>query len=347
MDMEQYNYHLPNELIAQTPLKDRTSSKLLLLQKGTNKISHDVFSNIGNYVKKGDCIVLNNSRVIPVRLFGSKTDTNAKIEMLLLHEIDNNVWEALVKPARKVKKGTEIMFGEGQLVATCIEEKDEGARLLQLSFDGILLEVLEELGEMPLPPYIKEQLTDQERYQTVYAKEEGSAAAPTAGLHFTTELLSHLEQLGVQIVYITLHVGLGTFRPVTAEHIEEHQMHAEYYSLSKEAAQTLNEVKANNGRIIAVGTTSTRVLETVAKANNGLFKASNGWTDIYIYPPYEFTAIDGLITNFHLPKSTLLLLISAFAGKDAIFNAYEEAIKREYRFFSFGDAMFILPDKKA
>lgn len=347
MDMEQYNYHLPNELIAQTPLKDRTSSKLLLLQKGTNKISHDVFSNIGNYVKKGDCIVLNNSRVIPVRLFGSKTDTNAKIEMLLLHEIDNNVWEALVKPARKVKKGTEIMFGEGQLVATCTEEKDEGARLLQLSFDGILLEVLEELGEMPLPPYIKEQLTDQERYQTVYAKEEGSAAAPTAGLHFTTELLSHLEQLGVQIVYITLHVGLGTFRPVTAEHIEEHQMHAEYYSLSKEAAQTLNEVKANNGRIIAVGTTSTRVLETVAKANNGLFKASNGWTDIYIYPPYEFTAIDGLITNFHLPKSTLLLLISAFAGKDAIFNAYEEAIKREYRFFSFGDAMFILPDKKA
>lgn len=343
MNIEEYDYHLPEHLIAQTPLKNRTASKLLLLQRGNEQITHDIFSNVGRYFKKGDCLVLNNSRVIPVRLFGIKKDTKAKIEILLLHENEHNVWEALVKPARKVKVGTEIEFGNGKLTATCLEERPEGARLLKLNYEGILLEVLEELGEMPLPPYIKAQLNDQERYQTVYAKEEGSAAAPTAGLHFTNELLEEIKNIGVEIIYVTLHVGLGTFRPVTVHAIEEHKMHAEYYHLSKEAAETLNDVKKKDGRIIAVGTTSTRVLETVARDNDGQFKESSGWTDIYIYPPYTFQAIDGLITNFHLPKSTLLLLISAFAGKKAIFKSYEEAIRHEYRFFSFGDAMFILP----
>lgn len=346
MDMKQYDYHLPEQLIAQTPLKNRTSSKLLLLQKRTNEISHDRFANIKSYLNKGDCLVLNNSRVIPVRLFGVKKDTLAKVEILLLHEKENDVWEALVKPARKVKVGTEIIFGDGKLIATCTEEREEGSRLLKLSYEGIFLEVLEELGEMPLPPYIKVELENQERYQTVYAKEEGSAAAPTAGLHFTNELLAEIEALGVHIVYVTLHVGLGTFRPVTVDQIEDHQMHAEYYTLSKVNAELLNDVKKQGGNIIAVGTTSTRVLETVARDHHGQFRESSGWTDIYIYPPYKFEAIDGLITNFHLPKSTLLLLISAFAGKDAIFKAYEEAIKRNYRFFSFGDAMFILADKQ-
>lgn len=346
MFMEQYNYHLPDRLIAQTPLKDRTSSKMLLLQRESSKIDNDVFSNIDTYLKKGDCLVLNDSRVIPVRLFGVKSDTKAKIEILLLHETKIDVWEALVKPARKVKVGTKIVFGEGELIATCLEEKADGGRVLQVAYEGIFLERLEELGEMPLPPYIKEQLTDQERYQTVYAKEEGSAAAPTAGLHFTNELLHDIKELGVHIVYVTLHVGLGTFRPVTVDHMEDHHMHAEYYSLQRKDAQLLNGVKDAGGNIIAVGTTSTRVLETVARNNNGKFAESAGWTDIYIYPPYTFQAIDGLITNFHLPKSSLLLLISAFAGKDLIFKAYEEAIKREYRFFSFGDAMFILPRKK-
>ncbi|MEI3605815.1 tRNA preQ1(34) S-adenosylmethionine ribosyltransferase-isomerase QueA [Pseudogracilibacillus sp. SE30717A] len=345
MRMEDYDYDLPEKLIAQTPLKDRTASKMLVLDPQTKNLKHDVFSNVGDYLSPGDCLVLNNSRVIPVRLFGVKADTNAKIEILLLHEIDSNVWEALVKPAKKVKKGTKIIFGEGKLIATCLEENDEGARLLQLEYEGIFLETLEELGEMPLPPYIKEQLDDDSRYQTVYAKENGSAAAPTAGLHFTNELLNELEKKGIHIVNVTLHVGLGTFRPVTTDRIEDHHMHAEYYHLSKDSAEKLNEVKAIGGKVIAVGTTSTRVLETIAKKNEGQFESASGWTDIFIYPPYTFQAIDGLITNFHLPKSTLLLLISALAGRETILDAYSIAIKHEYRFFSFGDAMFILPKR--
>lgn len=345
MKMEEYDYHLPEELIAQTPLVDRTASKLLVWDQSENEMSHHTFSDITTYLKPGDCLVLNNSRVIPVRLFGEKEDTKAKIEILLLHETTNDTWEALVKPARKVKVGTEIVFGDGQLRAVCIEEKAEGARLLQLSYQGIFLEVLNQLGEMPLPPYIKEQLNDQERYQTVYAKEEGSAAAPTAGLHFTQPLLEEIAAMGVHIAYITLHVGLGTFRPVTVDNMEEHHMHSEYYSMTEETATKLNEVKANKGQVIAVGTTSTRVLETIARDCDGAFAASNGWTDIYIYPPYTFKAIDGLLTNFHLPKSSLLLLISAFAGRENMLAVYEEAIEHQYRFFSFGDAMFILPKR--
>lgn len=345
MDMNDYDYNLPEELIAQTPLQNRESSKLLVLEPHSNQMQHDVFSNITNYLKKGDCLVLNDSRVIPVRLFGHKKDTLGKIEVLLLHETEEDTWEALVKPAKKVKTGTEIIFGDGQLIATCSAEKDDGARLLKLSYEGIFLEVLDQLGHMPLPPYIKEKLEDKERYQTVYAKEEGSAAAPTAGLHFTKSLLQRVKDMGVEIVYVTLHVGLGTFRPVTVENIEDHHMHSEYYVLSQESANKLNTIKQNEGNIISVGTTSTRVLETVMKDNNGVFQESTGWTDIYIYPPYEYKAIDGLITNFHLPKSSLLLLVSALAGRDTILSAYEEAIKRKYRFFSFGDAMFILPKK--
>lgn len=345
MNMDEYNYDLPEELIAQTPLENRTASRLLVLDPETEAMTHDVFANITDYLQEGDSLVLNNSRVIPVRLFGVKQDTKAKIEILLLHEINKDTWEALVKPARKVKVGTELSFGDGRLKAICVEEKAEGARVLQLSYDGIFLEVLDALGEMPLPPYIKSTLTDQERYQTVYAKEEGSAAAPTAGLHFTSALLEEVKKKGVNIVYLTLHVGLGTFRPVTVEQVEDHHMHAEYYTLSAASADVLNETKNNNGRIIAVGTTSTRVLETIAGSHQGKFAAATGWTDIYIYPPYTYQAIDGLITNFHLPKSTLLLLISALAGRETILHAYEEAIKQKYRFFSFGDAMFILPKK--
>lgn len=345
MKMEDYNYYLPEELIAQTPLADRTASKLLIWDPVKEQTSHRTFTDILTYVRAGDCLVLNNSRVMPMRLFGEKADTKAKIEILLLHETKKNVWEALVKPARKIKVGAEIVFGDGRLRAVCVEERAEGARLLELQYDGILLEVLDQLGDMPLPPYIKEQLDDRERYQTVYAKEEGSAAAPTAGLHFTEPLLAAIEKKGVHIVYLTLHVGLGTFRPVTAEHMEDHQMHSEYYSMSEHAASILNQTKAQGGNVIAVGTTSTRVLETVARDNDGLFQASTGWTDIFIYPPYTFQAIDGLLTNFHLPKSSLLLLISAFAGRDNMLAVYEEAIKHEYRFFSFGDAMFILPKR--
>lgn len=346
MNINEYDYDLPENLIAQTPLPDRTASKLLLLNKKTDEISHDIFAHVGKYLKKGDCLVLNNSRVIPVRLFGVKADTYAKIEVLLLHEETENIWEALVKPAKRVKVGTEIVFGDGLLTATCTEEKSAGGRLLQLAYDGILLEILDELGEMPLPPYIKEQLTDQERYQTVYAKEDGSAAAPTAGLHFTKALLKEIEGLGVKIAYVTLHVGLGTFRPVAVDTIEDHEMHAEYYALSEADAAILNEVKANEGKIISVGTTSTRVLETVVNDNKGKFVKSSGWTNIFIYPPYKFNAVDGLITNFHLPKSTLLMLISALADREQILHAYEIAMQEEYRFFSFGDAMFILPERE-
>lgn len=347
MNIESYNYHLPESLIAQTPLKDRTASRLLVLDKETGDMKHDIFQRISQYLQKGDCLVVNDSRVIPVRLFGMKESTGAKIEILLLHETGNtDEWQALVKPARKIKCGDTIQFGEGMLRAVCTEELTEGGRRLKLEYDGIFLEVLEQLGEMPLPPYIKEKLDDKDRYQTVYAREEGSAAAPTAGLHFTEQLLRELKRQGVKIAYVTLHVGLGTFRPISAPTIEEHKMHAEYFYLSEENAALLNEVKDTGGNIIAVGTTSTRVLETIAAKSCGKFESMSGWTDIFIYPPYSFRAIDGLITNFHLPKSTLLLLISAFAGKEFIFSAYEAAIKEQYRFFSFGDAMFILPKNR-
>lgn len=344
MDIEQFNFHLPEHLIAQKPLENRSGSRLLVLQPKTGEIVHDTFQNIGAYLRPGDCLVVNDSKVIPVRLFGVKRSTGAKIEILLLHEKEaKDHWEALVKPARKIKQGDEIVFGNGELIATCTEVKAEGARIFHLTYDGIFLEVLDKLGEMPLPPYIKEKLDDKDRYQTVYAKEEGSAAAPTAGLHFTESLLESLQQSGIHIASVTLHVGLGTFRPITADKIEDHVMHAEFYRLAEENARLLNNVRDEGGKIIAVGTTATRVLETVAAKFDGVFKEDSGWTDIYIYPPYTFRAIDGLITNFHLPKSTLLLLISALAGRDLIFKAYEEAIRNEYRFFSFGDAMFILP----
>jgi len=348
MNIEQFDYHLPEELIAQTPLQDRTSSRLLVLEQLSEQRKHDTFANVATYLQKGDCLVLNDSKVIPVRLFGLKRKTGAKIELLLLNETNNvDEWEALVKPARKIKVGDSVDFGNGRLIAICVAEGEAGARVLKLSYEGIFLELLDELGDMPLPPYIKEKLDDKDRYQTVYAKEEGSAAAPTAGLHFTDELLQTLQAKGIKIAYVTLHVGLGTFRPVTSEMVEAHEMHAEYYQLSAENAQILNETKRSGGKIIAVGTTATRVLETVAQESENGFVESSGWTDIYIYPPYSFKAIDGLITNFHLPKSSLLLLISAFTNKEHIFAAYEDAIEQKYRFFSFGDAMFILPKNRS
>ncbi|SFA69138.1 S-adenosylmethionine--tRNA ribosyltransferase-isomerase [Lentibacillus halodurans] len=342
MKPEEFDFDLPDELIAQTPLKNRTASRLLVLHRDTQEVKHKQFSDIKSYLKKGDCLVLNDTRVLPARLYGIKDDTGAKVEVLLLHQQEKDTWEVLVKPAKKVKIGTVIVFGDGKIRATCTGLKEHGGRILQLEYEGIFYELLEELGEMPLPPYIKEQLPEKERYQTVYAKEEGSAAAPTAGLHFTNELLDEIRAMGVTIEFITLHVGLGTFRPVSVEKIEEHKMHAEFYQMSKKTADTLSSVKENGGRIISVGTTSTRTLETIVRDNNGKFTESSGWTDIFIYPPYEFQAVDGLITNFHLPKSTLIMMVSAFAGRENIMNAYQEAVDKRYRFFSFGDAMLIL-----
>lgn len=342
MNIEDFDFDLPEELIAQTPLKDRASSRLLVLNRDTKEIEHQHFTAIKRYFKKGDCLVLNDTRVLPARLYGMKDDTGAKIEVLLLHQQEKDEWEVLAKPAKKVKVGTTLVFGEGKLRATCTGIQEHGGRILQFTYEGIFYEILDELGEMPLPPYIKEQLPEKERYQTVFAKEEGSAAAPTAGLHFTTALLDDLRSMGVTIVFITLHVGLGTFRPVSVDNIDDHTMHAEFYHMTKEAAATLSEVRENNGRIISVGTTSTRTLETIARDNNGDFVESSGWTDIFIYPPYQFQAIDGLITNFHLPKSTLIMLVSALADRQSILHAYNEAIKERYRFFSFGDAMLIL-----
>lgn len=342
MKIEAFDFDLPEHLIAQTPLENRTESRLLVLNRTTGETQHKKFLDIKSYLKPGDCLVLNNTKVLPARLYGIKKDTGAKIEVLLLHQEEEDTWEVLTKPARKVKLGTEILFGNGELRAICTDVKEHGGRRMKFQYNGIFFEVLDKLGEMPLPPYIKEQLQEKDRYQTVYAKEEGSAAAPTAGLHFTEELLRELKQSGIHLVYVTLHVGLGTFRPVSVETIEEHEMHAEYYHMSQEAANTLNKVKQSKGRIISVGTTSTRTLETIARDQDGLFAATSGWTDIFIYPPYEFQAIDGLITNFHLPKSTLLMLISAFAGREQVLKAYEEAVSKEYRFFSFGDAMLII-----
>jgi S-adenosylmethionine:tRNA ribosyltransferase-isomerase len=342
MKLDMFDFHLPEELIAQVPLKNRADSRLMVLNKETGEIKHEIFKNITEYLRDGDCLVLNDTKVLPARLFGVKTDTGAKIEVLLLKQLEGDQWETLVKPAKRVKEGTELEFGDGLLTAVCTGTSDHGGRVLKFKYEGIFYEVLDQLGEMPLPPYIKEQLEDRDRYQTVYAREPGSAAAPTAGLHFTDELLQQLRDKGVHIAFITLHVGLGTFRPVNVEDILEHEMHSEFYMMTEGTAQLLNEVRSNGGRIITVGTTSTRTLETIASQNEGKFKEGSGWTSIFIYPGYSFKAIDGLITNFHLPKSTLIMLVSALAGRENILNAYNTAVKEQYRFFSFGDAMLII-----
>ena len=340
MNLHDFYYDLPQELIAQDPLEDRSSSRLMVLNKNTGKIQHHIFKDIVKYLHKGDCLVINNTKVIPARLFGSKVGTDAKIEVLLLKRKENDVWETLVKPGKKCKVGTEISFGEGLLVGKVIDVVEEGNRLIQFKYEGIFEEILDKLGQMPLPPYITHQLKDKNRYQTVYAKYEGSAAAPTAGLHFTKELLNEIKEKGVEIANVTLHVGLGTFRPVKVENVLEHHMHSEFYDVEEEEAKKINECRKNGGRVIAVGTTSCRTLESVT-GEDGIVKAGNGWTEIFIYPGYKFKAIDCLITNFHLPESTLLMLVSALSGRENIMAAYEEAVKEKYRFFSFGDAMFI------
>jgi S-adenosylmethionine:tRNA ribosyltransferase-isomerase len=342
MKVDLFDFHLPEELIAQTPLEQRAESRLMVLNKESGNIEHDVFKNIKNYLKPGDCLVLNDTKVLPARLFGMKEDTGAKIEVLLLKQLEGDEWETLIKPAKRVKEGTKIVFGDGLLTAECTGEAEHGGRNLKFSYEGIFYEVLEQLGEMPLPPYIKEQLEDKDRYQTVFARERGSAAAPTAGLHFTEELLEEIKEMGIHIAFITLHVGLGTFRPVSVDSIEEHDMHSEFYQVTEGTALLLNSVREQGGRIVTVGTTSTRTLETIATANDGKFVAENGWTNIFIYPGYEFKAIDGMITNFHLPKSTLIMLVSALAGRENVLNAYNKAVEERYRFFSFGDAMLIL-----
>ena len=340
MKTDDFDYNLPEELIAQTPLLKRDSSRLLVLDKETGNLCHEHFSSIIDYLEEGDTLVLNDTKVLPARLIGEKEETKAVIEILLLKNIENDDWECLVKPARRVKVGTIISFGNGLLKAKCIKENDEGIRHFTLIYEGILYEILDKLGTMPLPPYIHEKLNDKSRYQTVYAKEVGSAAAPTAGLHFTNDLLKKIENKGVNICYVTLHVGLGTFRPVNVSDVTKHKMHSEYYQISGETADILKKTKLNNKKIISVGTTTTRVLETVMSIYSE-FRECSGWTDIFIYPGYQFQAIDCLITNFHLPKSTLIMLVSALAGKENILNAYRIAVEEKYRFFSFGDAMFI------
>ena len=335
-----FYYDLPEELIAQDPLLDRSSSRLMHLDKETGEICHTDFKHIIDYLNPEDCLVINDTRVIPARLYGSKIGTDAGIEILLLKRRENNVWETLVKPGKKAKPGTKISFGDGLLIGEVLDIVEEGNRLIQFQYEGIFEEILDKLGEMPLPPYITHKLQDKERYQTVYAKNEGSAAAPTAGLHFTKELLEKIEKKGVKIAHVTLHVGLGTFRPVKVDDVENHHMHSEFYVVEEEQAKIINETKAKGGRVISVGTTSCRTLES-ATDENGILQANSGWTDIFIYPGYQFKMIDALITNFHLPESTLLMLVSALAGKEKIMHAYEEAVKERYRFFSFGDAMFI------
>lgn len=341
MNVEEFDYHLPESLIAQTPLKNRDQSRLLVLGRKTGNIAHKHFTDIMDYFESGDTLVLNDTRVMPARLFGLKEETGAKVEMLMLTRIEDNDWEVLLKPAKRIKVGNTLSFGNGKIIAECIKELEQGGRIMRLHYEGILEERLDELGEMPLPPYIKERLDDPDRYQTVYAKENGSAAAPTAGLHFTDELLQKIKDKGVNIAFITLHVGLGTFRPVSVEDINDHEMHSEYYQMTKETADILNKTKENGHRIISVGTTSTRTLETIRR-DHEQFVATSGWTDIFIYPGFEYKAIDGLITNFHLPKSTLVMLVSAFSSREYILNAYKEAVKLKYRFFSFGDAMLII-----
>ncbi|MET3940280.1 S-adenosylmethionine:tRNA ribosyltransferase-isomerase [Paenibacillus sp. PvP094] len=341
MNVNLYDFELPEQLIAQTPLLDRTASRLLTLNKENGEVNHRSFPDIINFLEPGDTLVLNDTRVLPARLFGTKEDTGAKAEVLLLKNVEGDRWEALVKPGKRLKAGSVIVFGD-ELKAVIDEEGEMGARTLTFSYNGIFQEILDRLGEMPLPPYIKETLDDRERYQTVYAKHEGSAAAPTAGLHFTDELLDQIRAKGVNVTFITLHVGLGTFRPMSVDVVEEHEMHEEYYSMSQETANLINETKKRGNRVIAVGTTSCRTLETVgSKFEDGVLQESSGWTKIFIYPGYNFKVIDGMLTNFHLPKSTLVMLVSALAGREHIMHAYEQAIQEKYRFFSFGDAMLI------
>lgn len=344
MEVTDFDFDLPDELIAQTPLQTRTDSRLLVLNKGTKLIKDESFSDIEQHLSPGDCLVLNDTKVLPARLIGEKKDTGAVIEVLLLKQTENDKWETLVKPAKRLKIGTSVTFGDGKLQAVCTAIRADGGRELEFQYQGLFYELIDQLGTMPLPPYIKERLEDSSRYQTVYANQLGSAAAPTAGLHFTEEILERIKQKGVSVVYLTLHVGLGTFRPVSAENVEEHEMHAEYYQLSVEAANTLGAAKAAGGRIVAVGTTSARTLETIYRDHQA-FIAASGWTSIFIYPGYRFQAVDGLLTNFHLPKSTLVMLVSALVGKEPLMNAYAHAIKNNYRFFSFGDAMFIEPER--
>ena len=340
MDVKDFYFDLPQELIAQDPLEDRSSSRLLVLDKETGAVEHRVFRDIVSYLRKGDCLVINDTKVIPARLYGVKEGTQAKIEVLLLKRRADDVWEVLVKPGRKARPGAVIQFGEGLLTGKVIDVVEEGNRLIQFSYQGIFEEILDQLGQMPLPPYITHQLKDKNRYQTVYAKHEGSAAAPTAGLHFTEELLKQIEEKGVKIAHVTLHVGLGTFRPVKVDNVQDHHMHSEFYIVEEEEAKKINDTKKAGGRVICVGTTSCRTLESAA-GEDGVLKAGNGWTDIFIYPGYRFKILDALITNFHLPESTLVMLVSALAGREHVLAAYEEAIRERYRFFSFGDAMFI------
>lgn len=339
MDVRDFYYDLPQELIAQDPLEDRSSSRLLVLGKTDGSIRHEIFRNITQYLNAGDCLVINNTKVIPARLFGEREGTGATIEILLLKRRENDIWETLVKPGKKAKTGTRIIFGGGILTGEVVDVVEDGNRLIQFTYEGIFEEILDQLGQMPLPPYITHTLQDKNRYQTVYAKYDGSAAAPTAGLHFTPELLDEIRAKGVRIAEVTLHVGLGTFRPVKAEHVQDHHMHSEYYEVTEEAAALINEAKQAGHRVIAVGTTSCRTLESAAE--DGTLTAKSGWTDIFIYPGYTFQVIDALITNFHLPESTLVMLVSALAGRDHIMDAYAEAVKERYRFFSFGDAMLI------
>ena len=340
MKTSDFYYDLPHELIAQTPIEKRDTSRLMTLDRATGAVGHHHFYDLPDFLRPGDCLILNNSRVLPARLVGQRLPGGGICEVLLLNDRGENIWECLVRPGRKLRKGTKLSFGNGELTAEIVEQLEEGGRLIRFDYEGIFLEVLEHLGRMPLPPYIKEELQDQERYQTVYSKVLGSAAAPTAGLHFTPELLETIQAKGVKIGYVTLHVGLGTFRPVKEDTIEDHPMHSEYCTISQETADLINETRANGGRCICVGTTSCRTLESWA-AEDGHMEAKSGWTNIYIYPGYRFKVMDGLVTNFHLPESTLIMLVSAFAGREHVLAAYEEAVREKYRFFSFGDAMFI------
>ena len=341
MNTKDFDFDLPEELIAQTPLEVRDASRLLILDRKKRTLTDSHFDSILDQLQPGDALVMNNTRVLPARLYGQKPDTHGHVELLLLKNTQGDQWEVLAKPAKRLRVGAKIEFGDGRLLATVVEELEQGGRIVEFSYDGIFLEVLESLGEMPLPPYIHEKLEDRERYQTVYAKENGSAAAPTAGLHFTEDLLQKIEAKGVHLVYLTLHVGLGTFRPVSVDNLDEHEMHSEYYQFSQEAADTLNQVKAKGGRVIAVGTTSIRTLETIGNKFDGQLKADAGWTNIFIKPGYEFKVVDAFSTNFHLPKSTLVMLVAAFAGREFVLEAYRHAVEERYRFFSFGDAMFL------
>ncbi|WP_373712843.1 tRNA preQ1(34) S-adenosylmethionine ribosyltransferase-isomerase QueA [Streptococcus sp.] len=341
MNTKDFDFDLPEELIAQTPLEVRDASRLLILDRKKKTLTDSHFDSILDQLQPGDALVMNNTRVLPARLYGQKPDTHGHVELLLLKNTQGDQWEVLAKPAKRLRVGAKVEFGDGRLLATVVEELEHGGRIVEFSYEGIFLEVLESLGEMPLPPYIHEKLEDRERYQTVYAKENGSAAAPTAGLHFTEDLLQKIEDKGVHLVYLTLHVGLGTFRPVSVDNLDEHEMHSEYYQFSQEAADTLNQVKAKGGRVVAVGTTSIRTLETIGNKFDGQLKADAGWTNIFIKPGYEFKVVDAFSTNFHLPKSTLVMLVAAFAGRDFVLEAYRHAVEERYRFFSFGDAMFL------